>query len=645
MAGPRKGELVSIPLGPGILSNTTPRGAKSRINYTTWDRWRDASWVRWHKLLAEKQAGWAYQALVDGNSNGTTYLGLARGLHDWASIDGQFWIAIGTHLKLYLVNNLVLFDITPMRRTSNVMNALSTSNGSHTVTVTDLDHRANTGDYITISGASAVGGLTLNGQFPVTVIDPDTYTITAVGLASSTATGGGSFSITYDIYAGLPSNGELLGYGTGRYGELTYGTPRAVGTGVFARLRSWSLDNYGQDLIASYSDGEIYYWTRNSGPNTRAALIADAPTGCQRVIVDAVQRIVIALGCTDVTSAFDAMLVRWSDIDGPDVWVPTATNLAGDFLLSIGSRIVTGIRTKGQNLIWTDTHLYRMVFVGGNDVYSFYPAGVISIVGPNAAIDVDGTAFCMAFDNFYTYSGTLQILPSEVWETVFDPHLSTSLLKTQAEKVFCFSYETKSEITWLYPSLAGSGENDRYVTYNWDDEVWYFGAWTRTAAQGRSQAMGGYPYGVNAGFLYKHEIGTDAIEQAGTLAIPFYMESLDITVGGAKGEFTMGGSDARFAIGGSDAHLLVRSMIPDFAYLTGAMNITLKTKDRPMESTYVVDGPVAFDNTTTQVDIDAHGSQIVIRFDSYTGMAGAAGLGSAFRMGIFQALAVPYAKR
>lgn len=648
---------------------------------------------------------------VDPTYLPTTYLGIARDLHDWASIDGQFWIAIGTHLKLYVVNQATLYDITPDRKTSNVMNALTTTNASNVVTVVDPGHQANTGDFVDITGATAVGGVTVNGDYQIVVVDPSSYTILAASNATSGATGGGSFSITYEIPAGLPANGELLGYGTYLYGALTYGTPRPVGTGVFARMRTWSLDNYGQDLIASQSDGEIYWWQKNSGPNSPAAIIPAAPQGCQRVLVDAQQRVIIALGCTDVTSTYDAMLIRWCSFDDITDWVPTDQNTAGDDLLTAGSRIITGLKTKGQNLIFTDTTLYRMVFVGSPDIYDVIPAGQVTIVGPNAAVDVDGVAYMMGFDNIYNYSGTLNLQSCDVWETVFDPNVPTSLDRTQSEGVVTYTYEPKTEITWLYPSIGGkftvtftagiaqgatsatlatpwTGEtglynlqfadqeaqvvvltknqttatwglpltaavagtatsigNDRYVTFNWEDGTWYAGGWYRTCAQGRAPAMNGYPYGVNAGYLYQHEIGTDAVEASGTNAIGWFMKSLDITIGGAKSEYTMGGSDSRFVVGGSDAHLLLRSMLPDWVYMTGEMNLTVSTKDRPQDPSYVVSGPVAFSESTDQIDIDAHGSQLVIQLDNFTAGGGEPSLGSSFRAGIFQGLATPYAKR
>jgi hypothetical protein len=727
MSGQRRAQYVSIPLGPGVLSNPTGRAAHTRINYMNWDRWKDASWVRWHKLMPEKIGGWAFQALVDQTvGNPTVYLGVARGLHDWASFDNQYWVAIGTHLKLYLVNSGTLFDITPSRNTANLNNAISTTEGSANVNVTDngsdgQGHQANTNDFIDFPAPGVtIGGLTLLGTYQVSVVDPFNYTIVASSTATSTVTdGGGAISINYEIFTGLGANGELLGYGTGRYGEGTYGTPRAPGTGILARMRNWSLDNFGQDLIASESDGEIYQWQWISGPNSPAAIVANAPLNVQRCLVDAAQAVIIACGSTDVTGAYNPLLVSWCATDQITVWFPTDTNNAGDFQLTAGSRIITAAKTQGQNLIWTDTTLYRMVFVGGTDIYDFYPVGRCYIVGPNAMVDVDGVEYFMGFDNFYNYGGTLGLVPCDVWETVFDPNVTntegkrTALNPAQSESVCCFTLETKTEITWLYPSLdlaamsvvfsgtidqgatsamlaepwdedtglynlqfsdqewqvvtLTNGEisaswllpltgnvsatatligNDRYVSYNWEDATWYAGDWNRTCAQGRSPAIqGGFPYGVNAGYLYQHEVGTDAIEAAGTVAIPWFMESLDITIGGAKSEYTMGGSDARFLIGGSDAHLRLVSMLPDWQYMTGQMNLTVMTKDRPQDEEYVVDGPVTFDATTGQIDIDAHGSQTVLRLDNMTGENGSPSLGSSFRMGVFQGLAFPYAKR
>ena len=857
MAGPRKAEYVSLPIGPGVLSNPTGRAAHTRIAFQNWDRWVDSSWVRWHKLLPEKRGGWQYQNLVAANpqavpdspillvtfdgaqgqgtfsdssilgntitNNGTgggvtvdtaapkvgvgagkwvlanesflsvptvvngaldidtgdfcvefwckpgiygtislqsqlwtyennsfssgirlqitgnspngnwvaqslggavgslsiqynpavavatpgvwahvalvrygttltlyingvgqaytapistsasfgaagnpmmfgadaltgiqknwfdgeidnwvvwpyakytqnftpgttptpsgilpgTYLGTARALHDWSSLDTQFWVAVGTHLKVYLDNGGTLYDITPSRKSSNLLNSITTANGSAVVTIVDNDHRANDGDYITIIGSVAVGGLLLDGEYPVTVIDPNSYTITAAAPATATQTGGGNFTIRYDIYTGLESNGLLHGYGTGPYGEYTYGTPRPAGVGIMARLRTWSIDNFGEDLILSPSDGGIYWWQRPYGPGSIATIIPNAPDGCQRVMIDKQREGLVALGCTDITGTYNPLLVRWTTVGDITGWIPTDTNDAGDKVLTAGSRLVTGLGTKSQNLVWTDTAIFRMAYSQSN-VYDLIPAGDCSIVGPNAAVDVDGVAMFMAFDNLYTYDGTLQVLSCEVWETVFSKKLSTSLLRSQSEKVFCYTDEEFTEVTWIYPSIGGNGECDRYVTYNWDDQVWYYGAWNRTCAQGRAAAMDGYPYSAAGGYLYQDELGTDAVEASGTTALGFYLRSLDITTGGRQTPQTMGGSDSRFLVGGSDSHLRVVSMIPDFAYFTGAMNLTLKSKDRPQEANYVVSGPVAFAPTSTQVDISAHGSQLVIELDNLT---------------------------
>ena len=283
-----------------------------------------------------------------------------------------------------------------------------------------------------------------------------------------------------------------------------------------------------------------------------------APQGCQRVLVDAAQRVIIALGCTDSSGDFDPLLIRWCSFNDITDWVSTDVNTAGSDLLTAGSRIITGLKTKGQDLVWTDTTLYRLVFVGGTDIYDVIPAGEVVIVGPNAAVDVDGVAYFMGFDNIYNYSGTLNLQACDVWETVFDPNFQTSLNRAQTESVVCYTYEPKTEITWLYPSIGGAvavaftaaisqgaiaatlaaawtmptglytvqfsdqeaqpviltnGQttatwglpltgpvtanavligNDRYVTFNWDDGVWYAApgiAPARRARRRRSAAI------------------------------------------------------------------------------------------------------------------------------------------------------------
>lgn len=618
MSGPRDTNPVEFGVAPGLFTNATDRAGKNR--------WKDCQWVRWHKGYAEKMGGYGRQVLSGSNSG--VYLGVARALHDWSAIDSQQFIGVGTHLKLYLVNTGTLYDITPVRKTSNLANPFTTANGTPTVTVVDVDNRANVGDYITITDATAVGGLTLSGPYPVvSVVNADTYTITAAGNASSTATGGGNPSIAYDIYPGLADNGELLGYGTGTYGSSTYGTPRAPGSGIPAKLRTWSLDNWGEDLIASPSKGGIYWWDRTTGPSSRALLLDNAPTDVLRVLLNADSGYVIALGCSDlsVSTNFDPMLVRWCKRGDFTVWQPDSndgSSAAGFYRLGKGSRIVTGAATRTQNLIWTDNRLYGMDFNGSG--FGFADKGKCKIVGPNAMVDVNGTIYFWGFDDFFTYDGTLQTMPCDVWTVVMQ-----DFNRAQAEKVFGASYSTKNEVTWYYPSQSGGGECDRYVTYNIADHCWYTGALARTCYHDVTPAITGFssnPYAAYGGYLWTHESGLDQVAGGVTTPIPYFLESWDAS------------------LGSSDFQFLVNALIPDLKRMAGSINFTLKAKSRPRDAAYITKGPYVCTTATTVVGVRIRGSQIALRIDNLTN-GGIAPVGSDFRLGVLQIQSIPYGQR
>lgn len=615
MAGRRAAELRDLLFKPGIYTNSTKRASNGR--------WVDCDRIRFHMGMPEKMGGWLYVSLADDQvAADAVYIGTARALHDWASLDGQKWIAIGTHKKLYLVNNQRLFDITPLRKTSNVSGAIATTNGSATVTLTDTDHRAEVGDYVKIIGASAVGGITISGSYEIQSVGTsgNTFTITHGAAATSDATGGGSFSIEYDISSGLPSNGERLGYGTGPYGEGTYGTPRTPGTGVARRLRTWSLDNWGEDLMASQNDGEIYHWDRTSGPNSRARLIQAAPKAVQRILVNPENRHLVAFGAQFLNGEADPMRVRWCSQEDFETWVADpddAANTAGSKRLDYGSYIVTALKSRKQNYIWTDTQMYAMPFVGPSEIFGFDPLGSCQIAGPNAAADADGRVFFMAHRQFYRYDGVLSPLPCEVWNTVF-ANAATRIDRTQLEKVYTSTYLSRSEVRWDYPSEAGAGECDRYVIYNYAEDHWTIGSATRTAyhdiSDDESQAMK-LPYGVYGGYLYLHEVGFDEVEVGGTTAQAWFLLSGDVSTGG------------------SDKINLLNSITPDYERLNGNVAITVFAKQKPMEAAYTSKGPFTYADTAEDYD-DARirGPQIAIR------IAGSA-LAQDMRLGIFQALA------
>lgn len=619
MSGQRAAENVDLFFEPGFFSIVPPRLAKNH--------WIDGDRVRFHLGFAEKMGGWEYVPLLQGAVTPAQYIGTARAVHDWSSLDTQQWIAIATNKKLYLVNNGRLYDITPLRKTSNVTNVITTTNASNIVTITDTDHRADVGDYVTIVGASAVGGITIDGSYEIKSIPVggNSFTIQHSVAASSGATGGGSFSIQYDISAGLDSNGELLGYGTGAYGAETYGTPRTAGTGITARLRTWSLENWGEDLVASYTDGEIFHWDRTSGPNSRARLIQNAPKSVQRILVNPENRHLIALGGQLNNTESDPMRVRWCSQEDFDTWnvdPDDTSNTAGSKRLDYGSRLITAIKTRKANYIWSDTQMYVMQFVGPNDIFGFDPVGTCKIVGPNAAIDANGVVYFMAHDNFYLYDGVLQQLPSAVWNVLFKD-AATRIDREQLEKVHASTYLSKNEVKWLYASEAGTGECDRYVIYNYALQCWYYGTESRTAYRDISEAISGNvkdPYGVNGGYLYRHEVGMDQVEASGTTAQAWYLRSADLSRGG------------------SDRFQLLNKLTPEWQRLNGNITITGYSKQKPNQAAYTAKGPYTHADTDDEYDLRVRGPQISIK------LAGNV-LTQDMRLGNFQALVTMYGQR
>lgn len=596
--GARAGKLIPILLAPGILTNEADRDAANR--------YKDCDRVRFSNSLPETMGGSERVALRDSAGELALYQGVCRSLHDWASLNRIRWVGLGTHKKLYLASQLRLYDITPVRRTITVTNPFTTTNGFATVTVTDAGHRAEIGQFIRFLDATAVGGLTINGEYTVTtVLTPSTYQITAASSATSSATGGGSVQIEYDITAGLESNGELLGYGTGLYGEGSYGTPRAAGMGIQSKLRTWSLDNWGEDLMSNPSGGGIYWWDRSGGPLARAQLIANAPASVRRIIVNPENGFLIALGASDTQGNPDPMRVAWCEQGDFNTWL-TISNVtdftiasAGGKRLDYGSELVTGIKTRSAIVIWSDTQLYWMEFLAGSEeVFGFRPLGACKIVGPNAAVDVNGVVYFFAFDDFMIYDGTLRVVPCDVWSRVFESEDDSHFDKSQAEKVYCGSNLAQSEVWWFYPTVAG---DMRYVVYNYSEQVWYFGAWERTAFHDVTSAFAGSvknPYAANDGKLYIHEEGTDEVDIGDVTVPPWFLETWDITPGG------------------SNEHMLVNNYAPNFDRITGFVDLIMKAKSYPQAPAYRQKGPYVLSQFVQNKGVRIAGSQIALRWRS-----------------------------
>lgn len=429
--------LVDLPVDAGVYTEQSARGATGR--------WKDSDKVRFRYGLPEKIGGW-------DRVDTAMFIGLARRLWDWVSLDSRKWIAIGTESKLYLWQGGALTDITPLRRSVILTDPLDTLIGSDIVTITDPGHGAAQGDYVRISGANAVGGIIVDGQYEIqTIVSSTQYTVLDDQTASSTANGGGTVAFNYDIHVGLGSAAFGIGWGTGTWSQETWNTPRTVSSTV-RPLRTWSLDNWGEDLIAVPRGGSVYWWDRGTGSNARANVLVNAPENVNYMIISQRDRHLFTLGCTDLfTGKFDPLLIRWCSKEDFTDWEPTSTNTSGDLRLYRGSEIQAAVRTRGEILVFTDVSVHQINFLGGSAVYGIQAVGEnVSILGPNAAIEVDYRVYFMAEADFYIYDGVLRVLPSDVRNHVYE-----NLNVFQKDKVFAGLNREFNEIWFFYPAKEG----------------------------------------------------------------------------------------------------------------------------------------------------------------------------------------------
>jgi hypothetical protein len=604
--------LQKLQLRPGVNRESTTLANEGG--------WFECDKVRFRSGYPQKIGGWA-------PLSSSTYLGVARSLWNWVTLRGYNLLGVGTNIKYYVESGGTYNDITPIRATTTLPNnPFTTLNTFPTVTVNAPGHGANNGDYVTFSGATTVGGLSLNNEYVITYIDSNSYSITASTNATSSATGGGAAVVAaYQLNSGNSTVTYQTGWGAGLWGGYAFGTAtttlngtinssattvvvtsttgfaasgtiligselityaaktstdftgctrgangtiaashttgvivtdaatftgwgQSVSTTTFTQIRLWSEANFGEYLLINPSNGPIYLWIPSynvSGNLTftnRAELLsssgagvydtdADCPSVTSFITVSDASRFVIAFGCNGYTTdpnptQQDPMLIRWSDQESYQTWTPAATNQAGSFRLSSGSYIVAQQQTRQEILVWTDAALYSMQYLGPPFVWGFnILADNISIISPNAVATANNVTYWMGLDKFYAYSGRVETLPCALRQYVFG-----DINTTQSSQFFAGTNEGFSEVWWYYCS-ANSTVVDRYVIYNYLDQVWYYGTLGRTAwldSPLRSFPMAA-TYSRNIVF---HENGVDDITTTGNiLPITSYIQSSDFDIG------------------------------------------------------------------------------------------------------------------
>lgn len=603
--------LSKLQFRPGVNREVT--------SYTNEGGWFDIDHVRFQKGFPEKIGGWQ-------KSSSNSFLGTCRALHPWVSLDRDRYIGVGTHLKYYIDEGGFYNDITPIRLTTAAGDVtFAATNGSYTITITDASHGAVVNDFVTFSGAASLGGnitaAVLNQEYQITeVVDNNSYKIDAraadtpiyditvdgqlvpsyvTANGSDSGSGGGSVVGAYQINTGLDITVSGAGWGAGTWSRGTWGSA-STDPIVSNTIRLWSHDNFGEDLLINVRDGGIYYWDQTGTVSTRAVDITSlaggqsVPTVAKQVMVSDRDRHVLAFGCdTEANPGVqDPLAIRFSDQESLTDWQTTSTNTAGELRLGSGSEIVTAVETRQQILVFTDTTLYAMQFLGPPFTFGVTALSEnITIAGPNAAIAVDDTVFWMGRSEFYIYSGAVQRLPCTVRDFVF-----SDINEGELEKITVGLNTEHSELWWFYPSL-NSGEVDRYVVYNYTEQVWYYGSFARTAWVDRG--IFDFPFAANTdGYIYEHEIGFDDGTTDPATPIVAYIQSSPMD------------------IGDGEQFMLLRKMIPDVDFKSSTaiipdVNITLDVKNAP-DGTYSVSQTDAFVKTQS-VPVDSRTEQLYFR--------------------------------
>ena len=591
--------LLRLFLKPGIDKQNTEYGAEGG--------WVDGDYVRFRYGLPEKMGGW-----TEFGNTLVNFVGSASEIFTWNGLDGVPYAALGTNRKVYAFYGGAWADITPIRASGAC--TFTTTNGSTTVVVNDTAHGANEGDFVTFSAVSGnPGGITnasLTNEFEIQeVLTTGTYTIVSPTSATSSTTAG-TATATYQINVGGDISFVDFGWGTGTWGLSTWGTPRPASTGLSLLARVWQFDNFGENLILQLVDGGIYEWAPSTGIGTRATAISGAPTKSKYALVSTPDRHLVCFGTEstlgDPTSQ-DPMFVRFSDQEDINDFVATATNTAGGQRLTDGNEIISALRSRGQILIWTDTSIHGQQFLGPPYTFGFQQLGAnCGIIAPHASADVNGVAYWMSKDAFFVFDGTVKKIPCTVQDYVFE-----DLNIAQATAVNVGINTQFNEVTWFYPSLSSDYVN-RFVTYNYMENVWSVGTMARTAwtdigtfekplateyDPADNEATLTTIYGLTAGrsHLYNQEDGVDA----NGVAIEAYIYS------------------GYFDIGDGDQMLLMQKFIPDFKRQVGELIVRLLLRAYPQASAVASSlDPYAITPTTQFVSTRARGRQIQLRIES-----------------------------
>ena len=595
-------KLVKLNFTPGIHREST--------QYAEEGAWYDTDHVRFRDGRPENLRGYA-------KKDSQVLTGTPRDLISWSDNSTFKRAMFGTEAKLYEFHGDSLFDITPIRGlTSTGDNTLaivtidgtnsgfSTESGSVRVSVSASSHGAGTGDFVTFSSATTIGG-TIDLQsrtYEVSVLNVDKFSFDASVTANATQTGVGTATAQFYLRTGTSVATQGLGYGAGIYdagvsstGERAWSDP-ATSSAIVFRNTQWTLDNWGEDVVACRREGRIYTWDTSQGTATRAALISASPTVNNYVIVSPNDRHLISLGSTEFsTGIYNAMLVRWADQNDFTNFTPSISSTSGENILTDGSEIVGAVRSRTAINVWTDNALWLMQFVGPPFTFRFQQMGTnCGLIGPHASTDYDGVSFWMSKDNFYAFDGQLKNLDCSVRRYIFD-RLNTS----QTDKIYTGINSEFKEIIWLYPS-TGQNECDSYVIYNPDENYWTYGSAIWTTYDDKHTYDNTITTGVS---------GTES----------FLFDNEPVSVFTADGEpISSFIESAYFDIDDGDELMFMDRVIPDFEINDGNITMDITTQEFPVNSE-IIKGPFSITKSTQKIDFRARGRQAKVKVSSNSG--------------------------
>jgi hypothetical protein len=572
--------FIKLQFKPGINRDQT--------DYSNEGGWYECDKIRFRSGYPEKLGGWVKETP-------NPFVGVCRQMWNWVTSFNDNFLALGTDAKVYIEEGGYYYNITPFGEALAGSNTFAVTSGSADVTVTTttaLPPWLVTGEPVLVAGfVSPLGDIPiseLNAPHTVTKLGANSFVFTvATSASSTTSVSGVEYTVQPEIEPGNAITIQGLGWGAGAWGRDAWGLGTTTG-GINLPQRDWWFDNFDNDLVMNIRNGAPYWWVRGSTNDPQSALSTHAislqdyaagesydasavPTRVMQLLVSQQDKHLVAFGAvpfgfTDPAS-FDPLLIRWADQDTPGDWTPTQTNTAGDLRVSRGSRIVRALPTRQEILVWTDTSLYTLQFLGTADVFGLQEyADNISIASARAVVSAANITYWMGQDKFYAYTGRVETLPCTLRDHVFK-----NFNYNQAEQVVCGTNEQWNEVWWFYPT-ADSDYNNAYVVYNHLERIWYYGTIDRTAwldtplrqypqAANTPVSSSGTTTTTGPGFLYNHESGLDD----DVLPMDSYIQSSD------------------FDLDDGDQFMLVRRILPDVKFdgsTAATPEVTLQVRPR-----------------------------------------------------------------